>query len=287
MHQLDHDPLAPGWERRAVPAMLLIVLGLLQKVFLGDRLATVVEPAFSAAALHPVAAGLAWQGVLAFTFQILFDFSGYSDIAIGLALLLGIRLPENFAAPYQATSLRDFWRRWHMTLSRFLRDYLYVRLGGNRHGLPRQAASVMVTMGLGGLWHGAAWTFVAWGLLHGLGLAAGVLWRRHELAMPAIVGWVLTFAFVMFAWVLFRSSSFEAAWRMLAGLFLQTEWGSDFRWRTILPAAVIALGAPPTASIVARLGMNRWIAVAAGAALAVVLMEIGGDQTGEFIYFKF
>jgi D-alanyl-lipoteichoic acid acyltransferase DltB (MBOAT superfamily) len=267
--------------------MLLIVLGLLQKVFLGDRLATLVEPAFTAAILHPVAAGLAWQGVLAFTFQIFFDFSGYSDIAIGLALLLGIRLPENFAAPYRATSLREFWRRWHMTLSRFLRDYLYVRLGGNRHGLSRQLAAVLVTMGLGGLWHGAAWTFVAWGLLHGLGLGAGVLWRRRDLPMPPIVGWMLTFGFVTLSWVFFRAASFGAAGRMFEGLFLQTEWGPDFRWHTIALAALVTIAAPPTAEIVDRLGLNRWVAVAAGAALAVVLMEIEGDQTGEFIYFQF
>jgi alginate O-acetyltransferase complex protein AlgI len=287
MHQLDSNPFAPGWERRAVTGALLIVLGLLQKVFLGDRLATVVEPAFAAAAVHPVAAGLAWQGILAFTFQIFFDFSGYSDIAIGLGLLFGVRLPENFAAPYRATSLRAFWRRWHMTLSRFLRDYLYVRFGGNRHGLDRQVAAVLVTMALGGLWHGAAWTFVAWGLLHGFGLAAGVLWRARELPMPPLVGWMLTFVFVMLTWVFFRAATFEAAWRMFDGLFLQTEWGPEFRWHTIALAAVIAFGAPPTAAIVERLGMNRWVAAAAGVALAVLLMEIGGDQTAEFIYFKF
>jgi hypothetical protein len=125
MHQLDNRPFAPGWEERAVKGVVLVVIGLLQKVFLGDALAPMVAPVFAAAVQGDVAAGDAWQGVLAFTFQIYFDFSGYSDIAIGLALLFGVRLPENFAAPYRATSVREFWRRWHMTLSRFLRDYLY------------------------------------------------------------------------------------------------------------------------------------------------------------------
>ena len=193
----------------------------------------------------------------------------------------------NFAAPYRAASLREFWRRWHMTLSRFLRDYLYVRLGGNRHGLTRQAAAILITMGLGGLWHGAGWTFVIWGLLHGLGLCAGMLWRRWKLPMNPVAGWALTFGFVMLAWVFFRAPTFEAAWRVLNGLFLQTGWGPDFRWRTIVTAAGIVFTAPPTQALVERLGVNRWVAVAAGVALAAVLLDIGGDSTVEFIYFRF
>ena len=131
----------------------------------------------------------------AFTVQIYFDFSGYSDMAIGLALMFGFTLPVNFNAPYRAGSIQDFWRRWHMTLSHFLRDYLYIPLGGGRLGPSRQAMAAIATMFLGGLWHGAGWTFVAWGLWHGAGLAANNAWRRAGMAMPVAAGWLLTMLF--------------------------------------------------------------------------------------------
>ena len=159
----------------------------------------------------------AWQATLGFTFQIYFDFSGYTDMALGLALLFGIVLPQNFDVPYRAVSLRDFWRRWHMTLSRFLRDYLYIPLGGSKRGLAVQLWALFATMALGGLWHGAGLTFVAWGVAHGLGLGAGVLWRRAGLTMPAWLGWALTFIFVVLAWVPFRAASFDAMLRDLRG----------------------------------------------------------------------
>ncbi len=286
VHQLDLPPFAQGWEARAVRGILFIVIGLAEKTFLGDRLAPLVETAFSAAANGAVPGALAWQGLLAFTFQIFFDFSGYTDIAIGLGLLLGVRLPDNFAAPYRATSLQDFWRRWHMTLSRFLRDYLYIRLGGNRQGLTRQLAAIMVTMALGGLWHGADWTFVAWGVLHGCGLAAGVLWRRIGITLPRLLGWALTFGFVMLAWVFFRAPTFAAAGTMFQAL-ATLPWAGEFRGRTILTAAIAALVLPPTGQIVERLRLNPWFAVAAAIMFVAVLIDIGGDHGAEFIYFRF
>jgi len=159
------------------------------------------QPAFAKAAAGTalnVAEG--WAAAVSFALQIYFDFSGYSDMAIGLALMFGFRLPFNFDAPYRAASIREFWRRWHMTLSRFLRDYLYIPLGGNRLGAARQAVNVVVTMLLGGLWHGASWTFVAWGGLHGLALAINGAWARRGPSLPRIASWILTMLFVLVGW---------------------------------------------------------------------------------------
>jgi len=156
----------------------LFAAGLFKKVVLADSLAPFASPVFAAAdAGLAVTTAEAWGAALAYALQLYFDFSGYSDMALGLARLFGVRLPINFDSPYQATSLIDFWRRWHMTLSRFLRDYLYIPLGGNRQGPARRWVNLMITMALGGLWHGAGWGFLIWGLIHGAGLAANHAWR--------------------------------------------------------------------------------------------------------------
>jgi len=217
-----------NWRNLAV-GLGLLSLGLFKKVVIADELVENVAKVFNAAAagqaMHPQDA---WAGVLAYTFQIYFDFSGYSDMAIALAMMFGIVLPQNFNSPYQATSLAEFWRRWHMTLSRFLREYLYIPLGGNRHGEFRRYANLMVTMLLGGLWHGAAWTFVFWGLFHGVGLAIhhgwqtlgskispkGSAWRPAWLS--AWMGRAATLWFVATGWVLFRSANLATAQRLLA-----------------------------------------------------------------------
>jgi D-alanyl-lipoteichoic acid acyltransferase DltB (MBOAT superfamily) len=167
----------------------------------------------------------AWLATLAYSLQIYFDFSGYSDMAIGLALMFGIRLPVNFRSPYKATSIIEFWRRWHITLSRFLRDYLYIPLGGNRHGEAQRYQNLMLTMLLGGLWHGAAWNFVIWGGLHGIYLCVNHLWHRRRAKSarnsPAmkLVGWGGTFFAVVIAWVFFRARTEAGAWQMLGSLF--------------------------------------------------------------------
>ena len=157
----------------------------------------------------------AWIGALAYTFQLYFDFSGYSDMAIGISLMFGIFLPLNFNSPYKATSIIDFWRRWHMTLSQFLRDYLYIPLGGNRHGRALRYVNLMITMLLGGLWHGAAWTFVVWGALHGAYLCINHAWNNYgpERSAALCARWpisprlMLTFLPVVVAWVFFRADS--------------------------------------------------------------------------------
>jgi hypothetical protein len=168
----------------------------------------------------------AWLATLAYTMQIYFDFSGYSDMAIGLALLFGIRLPVNFRSPYQALSIIDFWRRWHITLSRFLRDYLYIPLGGNRHGEQRRYVNLVLTMLLGGLWHGAGWNYLIWGGLHGAYLGCNHLWRgrrgsrKPEAGSAVKLGcWAVTFLAVVIAWVFFRARTLAGASQMLAAMF--------------------------------------------------------------------
>jgi D-alanyl-lipoteichoic acid acyltransferase DltB (MBOAT superfamily) len=207
--------------------MLRLLKGLVKKVVLADGLAAVVDPVFAAPAQAD--ALQAWTAVLGYTAQIYCDFSGYTDIALGAGELLGFSLPENFRRPYLATSPADFWRRWHMTLSRWLRDYLYIPLGGNRRGPARTQANLLATMLLGGLWHGAAWRFVLWGGFHGLLLVLERLWRtvfpagsrldawRPRPAYRALAG-LLTLAAVMLGWVIFRARDLPEAWQVLQGL---------------------------------------------------------------------
>lgn len=289
MHQFDERPYArPDAAERFARGLMLLTLGLVKKVVIGDTLATYVNPVFEAAAAGKVVTvAEAWQATLGFTFQIYFDFSGYTDMALGLALMFGVVLPPNFDIPYRATSLQDFWRRWHMTLSRFLRDYLYVPLGGNRKGLMVQLAALFATMTLGGLWHGAGLTFVAWGAAHGVALGLGVLWRRAGLTMPAWLGWGLTLLFVMATWVLFRAPSFEAALTIYEGLIGLAPLGADFKWRAIVVAAAVACLGPTTWKFVQQVPPRRSIAIGFAVVFVAVLFEIGDADNLEFIYFQF
>lgn len=205
------------------------IFGLSKKVLLADSIAPYASRGFEAAANGRILSiAESWGAVAAYTMQIYFDFSGYSDMAIGLALLFGIRMPINFFSPYKSTSIVDFWRRWHITLSHFLREYLYIPLGGNRHGPVRRYTNLTITMGLGGLWHGAEWTFVIWGLLHGGYLMVNHAWRATQHLLwsglrrcIAIVAWPLTFLSVMLAWVFFRAPSLDAALSILRSMSAQ------------------------------------------------------------------
>lgn len=199
--------------------LFLLTMGLAKKVLIADTLAQWVDPVF--AATGHVGAWEAWTAMLAYALQIYFDFSGYSEMAIGLALLFGLHLPANFDAPYMAASITDFWRRWHMTLGRFLRDYLYIPLGGSRTGPARQSMALVVTMLLGGLWHGADWAFVLWGALHGSYLVIHKIWARLGIALPDMIGRAITFLAVLLAWVPFRAADTQKAvdiWNALFGL---------------------------------------------------------------------
>ncbi|MBV9431846.1 MAG: MBOAT family protein [Hyphomicrobiales bacterium] len=288
MHQFEVRAFGAGWQERFGRGLILIAFGLAKKTILGDGLANYANPIFSLAAEHaPLTVMQAWEGVLAFTLQIYFDFSGYTDMALGIALLFGISLPQNFNVPYRATSLADFWRRWHMTLSRFLRDYLYIPLGGNRHGLARQLVALLATMALGGLWHGAALTFVAWGVAHGLGLCAGVIWRKIGFRMPAVIGWSLTLLFVVLAWVLFRAPSFDVAQRLYLTLAGAGPLGAALKWRLLLPAAIFAMVGPTAYDIAMKARPSKGLGLALAFAFVLLLLELGNEQNYEFIYFQF
>ena len=204
--------LKPSW-RRAYVGLQLVALGFSKKLLVADRLARFVDPVFGAPTLF--SSFTIWTAVVAYALQIYCDFSGYSDIAIGISRIIGFDLPENFNMPYASASITDFWRRWHITLSQWLRDYLYIPLGGNRKGRIRTYINLTITMLLGGLWHGANWTFVAWGGLHGIGLAAHKFWREkadeHGWELPAWLGWAITQVYVCFCWVLFRAATFPLA----------------------------------------------------------------------------
>lgn len=227
----------PANMRWIAMGVVCFIFGLAKKTVLADPLGNIAAPIFLQSLHMRPDFAQAWLGALAYTLQLYFDFSAYSDMAIGLGLMFGIRLPLNFFSPYKATSMIDFWRRWHITLSRFLRDYLYIPLGGNRKGPARRYINIMLTMLIGGLWHGAGWTFVLWGGLHGLYLCINHAWEKAGLKLPRMLAWLLTFLAVVFAWVLFRAENMTAAlaiWRaMLSPAAVSVDAGG---------AAMVALG---------------------------------------------
>jgi alginate O-acetyltransferase complex protein AlgI len=311
-----------NWDNLAV-GLGIFVIGLFKKVIIADALSDHVAAVFGAAPKGPLYAADAWAGTLCYGFQIYFDFSGYSDMAIGLARLFGITLPLNFNSPYRATSMIEFWRRWHMTLSRFLRDYLYIPLGGNRRGAVRRYANLVATMAIGGLWHGASWTFVLWGLFHGICLAVNHLWNaawasrgeRRRLLPLWLTGWAgraLTFGLVAIGWVLFRAVDLHSARQILEALFgmgavpmagtpalLKAKL---WYWLAGLLAFVWCL--PNTAQIARDYqpypealrdmpgvaAWSRWRANAAWACLAGLLLAasvLSLSKAGEFLYYNF
>ncbi|HYD64552.1 MBOAT family protein [Azospirillum sp.] len=231
---VHHSEILPQLRRIGGPQPVLtnlavgltvLTFGLFKKAVIADGMAVYANAIFTAAnAGQALSLAEAWLGALAYTLQLYFDFSGYSDMAIGLGLMFGIRLPVNFWSPYKATSIIDFWRRWHITLSRFLRDYLYIPLGGNRKGPARRHVNLFLTMLLGGIWHGAGWTFVIWGALHGASLTVNHLWRvvrptaGRSGATARGASWLLTFTVVVIGWVFFRAESVPVALGVLRGM---------------------------------------------------------------------
>ena len=244
IHQFRENPRGPAMWENLSRGFVLFAIGVSKKVLLADTLATMADPMFANAIGTPPSLAVAWSGAAAYTLQLYFDFSGYSDMAIGLGLMFGLRLPFNFDAPYRALSVRDFWRKWHMTLSRFLRDYVYIPLGGNRSGPTRQAANIVLTMLLGGLWHGAAWTYVVWGGMHGVAMAVNQVWDQHGFRLPRPVAWLLTILFVMGCFVLFRSPDFATAAQVWSGMAGANGVGSvsvdtdSFRAMVLVPPVI-------------------------------------------------
>jgi alginate O-acetyltransferase complex protein AlgI len=256
----------------------IFIVGLGKKVLIADRLSPFADFMFANATAGNALGTLnAWAGLLAYTLQIYFDFSAYSDMAIGLARMYGIDLPINFNSPYKARSVQDFWRRWHITLSRFLRDYLYIPLGGNA---AHSHANLLATMLLGGLWHGANWTFLAWGGLHGLFLVINRVWQQTKIELPIVIAVTCTFVCVTLSWVLFRAEHFEAAVHIYRSLFghgpLMSDWIAD----------PIIYGVPETAMISSFLKVGLSPAAASLSAqfaliCGALLIAILAPNTGE------
>lgn len=271
------------------------MLGFAQKVLIADTLAPLVDAGYALAEPTTLDVVLAVTG---YTLQLYFDFSGYSAMAIGLGLMVGLKFPENFDNPYLAASLSDFWRRWHISLSSWLRDYLYIPLGGNRGSTGRVSMNLLVTMGLGGLWHGASWTFLVWGLWHGFGLMVGRVWKA--LGLPgtgAVAGHVLTLAFVMVGWALFRAQNWAEAGVIFSGLFgangvgLSPAMGAAVR---PLEIATLALGIGlvylPKLMRIDPSAPNPGHALRAWAALPLFLLAVlvlQGRIVVPFLYFQF
>jgi D-alanyl-lipoteichoic acid acyltransferase DltB (MBOAT superfamily) len=197
--------------------LFIFFMGFFKKVAIADTFAICATQGFDVSkSLNMLEA---WTASLSYTFQLYFDFSGYTDMAIGAALLFNIKLPMNFFSPYKAVNIQEFWRRWHITLSMFLRDYLYIPLGGNRKGRFRTYINLFITFLLGGIWHGAGWTFVVWGALHGTALVIHRIWHELGLRLPKLLGWFVTFMFINITWVFFRATNFDDAIKVLKGMF--------------------------------------------------------------------
>jgi D-alanyl-lipoteichoic acid acyltransferase DltB (MBOAT superfamily) len=304
--------------------LTIFFIGLFKKVVFADMVAAgYVEPVFEAAVRGRSLDFLKWWGgALAYTLQLYFDFSGYSDMAIGLARIFGIKLPANFHSPYKATSIIEFWQRWHMTLSRFLRDYLYIPLGGNRRGTVRRYINLMITMLLCGVWHGAGWTFIFWGGLHGFYLVSNQIWRQWRKSSwlanvqnrwyTKISGSLLTFLCVVIGWVLFRANDMKAASIILKGMSgwdnlssLEIDWPM---WTSILFLLFIVWCCPNTQQVMERFdpALNvpktikvGWLwehlqwspnwawAVVFGIISATSLTTVIFSNVKEFLYFQF
>ena len=310
-----------------VAGFSFFAIGLFKKVVLADSLARYATPVFEAAKLAQPGGEAAWQAMLAYTLQLYFDFSGYSDMAIGLALLFGFKLPINFASPYKATSIIDFWRRWHMTLSTFLRDYLYISLGGNRHGSVARYRNLWLTMLLAGLWHGAGWNFMLWGALHGALLLGNHAWRHMLASVPAAAAlWqrvpgvfpaVLTFLCVAFAWVLFRAADMGSAMHFYAALLQPFSgpalpalpWGAtghilegilnsspDMGWLWVSAGLLIVALLPNTAQLLAydptpntrlKVNLRFTLGLLTATCLWLALKWMAVRPATEFLYFNF
>ena len=312
-------PLA-RWNRDFPVALVFLIVGLFKKVVVADNAAPIASAVFQVADVGYRELGVieAWTGAVAYAVQIYFDFSGYSDMAIGSARFFGIRLPLNFHSPYKAASIAEFWRRWHMTLSRFLRDYLYIPLGGNRRGRARRYGNLLLTMLLGGLWHGAGWTFLVWGGLHGLFLCVNHGWTRlRERAslpqLPRPVAVLVTFVGVLAAWVFFRAPDFDSAARVLSAmagiadapdlppaqlpkLELSTLGGLAAALAAcwMLPNTQQFMGRFRPALDATRLdGPRRWwqwrpdAVCAVGLLILAVLIGLQFEKVSEFIYYQF
>jgi len=288
--QFAADPRRDGLAQRFGIGFVIFTVGFAKKVLLADKLAPIADGLFQRAAHSALTFAEGWNAALAFTFQLFLDFSAYTEMAIGIALMFGLILPENFRRPYLATSLRDFWRRWHISLSNFLRDYLYIPLGGSRSGPARFVFATLVTMFLCGLWHGAGWNFIIWGLWHGVGLLACHAWQKLGRPMPAMLGWAVTMLFVIVGWVMFRSLDFGTARNVLTAMVSPGAGGAFAGGTLIVAAALVSALVPSAHEIRERLESmtpQPWFAAAAASLSIYCILEVGRGAPVNFIYFQF
>ncbi|HBE21269.1 MAG TPA: membrane-bound O-acyltransferase family protein [Cyanobacteria bacterium UBA11149] len=323
---LHHQDMIPQFQRmrnfvfshkNMARGLVLFGLGIAKKVLIADSVSPWVAPVFNNAA--SVTFIEAWVGAISYTMQLYFDFSGYCDMAIGLGWMINIDLPINFNSPYKSLSIVEFWRRWHITLSNFLRDYLYIPLGGNRKGQVRRYINLMTTMLLGGLWHGAGWTYVIWGGLHGLYLCINHGWTKLGVSLPKLLAWVMTFFAVIVGWVIFRAGTLADAMHILQAmvgmkgivlpgeaqgkLAILTNFGIQLKsWSSlayipevngskilsILSLVGLTLAAallPNTQEIMDKFKPTWWWAVGVGVLTSVCLLSL--NRVSEFLYFQF
>ncbi len=298
---------------------VLFAIGLFKKVIVADGVAQYANPVFNAAdAGQQIEFAEAWGGALAYTFQLYFDFSGYADMAIGIAALFGILIPLNFNSPYKSLNIIDFWRRWHITLGRFLRDYLYIALGGNRLGELKKFQNLFLTMLLGGIWHGAGWNFAIWGVLHGTYLCVNHMWLKYRPSqlleytrLYNTLAWGLTFVAVVVAWVFFRAETYHGAISILTSMFdfsnistyeyvesyssepIYKYFDSIYGWYWLSMCALIAIALPNSTTISKYVSTHisaslRLFLVAFVATFILFLVTIStSSEYNEFIYFNF
>lgn len=280
--------------------LVLFIIGLAKKVLIADSLSPIVAQGY--ANTSALCATEAWMVALAFIFQMYYDFSGYSDMAIGAARIFNIKLPTNFNAPYRATNLQDFWHRWHITLSRFLRDYIYIPLGGNRKGFARQLLNAFMVFFIGGLWHGAGWLFAIWGAMHGIGMAIHSIWKKLGFHMNKYLGWAITLIFWTVSMVFFRAPSLQDALTVLSKMFSPAAFAipqlhkrnlvfAGQSWEDGLLLLLLMAGALAvtlyrnSTEITENFRFNRITAFI----IAALLFAVVGNLTkvSEFLYFQF
>ena len=291
--------------------IFLFFVGLFKKVIIADSFSGYVTNGFDLA--ESLNFFEAWVASLSYTLQIYFDFSGYTDMAIGSAYVFNIKVPINFNSPYKALNLQDFWRRWHITLSRWLVKYLYIPLGGSRRGAVRAVLNICITFLLCGIWHGAGWTFIVWGAMHGLGIVAYRIWRNMGVALPKAVSWAITFLYVNCAWVFFRAHDFSDAIKIFKGMcglegvvfprslgnmfygledlgisfgpWLKTIRGNDISFLYVVMGIVICIACRNSLEIKERISLNRYWALLISLLASISLIFL--DKESSFLYFQF
>ena len=285
--------------RNIALGLFIFSIGLFKKVVIADSFAIWATAGFDTAETLNFLE--AWATSLSYTFQLYFDFSGYTDMAIGAALLFNIKLPINFNSPYKALDIQDFWRRWHITLSRFLREYIYIPLGGNKKGNFRTYTNLMATFILGGIWHGAGWTFVFWGFLHGLALVIHRFWKSLGLRLPTFLAWFITFNFINIAWVFFRAKEWQDALKVLEGmgkidtLVFSTELKNTFThinadWLMLfwlLTASLLVFTARNSMELLRGFRVTLYTLLFTSATFSIALYYMEIVEFSEFLYFNF